>query len=76
VKLEYIEWLDSSGYDGWHEPSHKELSKHLKIKSIGWITGEDDVAITLTNHIHTKTKNHHADMTIPKCAIVKREVKG
>ena len=68
--VEYVEWLDSGGRDGWHQPD--EECDAMQCVSIGWITAESDTAITLTAHMQVKPRFHHSDITIPKCAITKR----
>ena len=73
-KIECVVWTDSAGAEGWHEPQNAELSDCV---SVGWISLETDKAIVVTSHIEIKPRNHHADMVIPKCSIIKRtEIKG
>ena len=75
MELVYIEWLDSCGPDGWHDPEKaKKIIKSMRIKSVGWVTDETEEVLILTGHIHIKHKHHHAAIAIPKCAITKREV--
>jgi len=69
MKLEHITWLDSTGYDGWHEPDD---SIDVRCNSVGWVTAENEVSITLTGHINVGSGLHHADLCIPKCAIIER----
>lgn len=77
MKIEYIEWLDCCGMDGWHDPTKaKEEEKHMVVQSIGWVTDETDDALILTGHIHKSHQHHHAAMAIPKCAITKRVTIG
>lgn len=70
VRIEYVEWLDSGGRNGWHEPD--EECAAMECVSVGWVTDESDSAVTITGHMQKKPRFHHSDITIPKCAITKR----
>jgi len=69
-KIELIDWVDSSGANGWHKPQKKH--PELIINSVGWVAKETKRYLTLVGHIDDVYKNHHSAMTIPKCAIVRR----
>ena len=72
VKLEYIEWIDSTARDGWHLPD-PDPEEGMDCISVGWITAETETAITVTCHIMLgNPRFHHSDMNIPKAAIKKR----
>jgi len=68
--IEMIDWVDSSGPHGWNTPQKKHVE--LTINSVGWVTLESKRYVTLVAHIDDVYNNHHAEMTIPKCAIIKR----
>ena len=67
--LVYVEWMDSSSPDGWHDPDPKPTI--TSIKSVGWLTNDTEEAIILTGHRDEQHNIHCADMTIPKVAITK-----
>ena len=69
-RIEIVKWIDSEGEDGWHfADDEPEIKPCL---SVGWITCETEQLIIITSHIHGK--QHHADMLIPKCAIIERDI--
>ena len=68
--LEEIEWVDTGGRHGWDEP--EDTCEAMMMVSIGWITDESNTAITVTGHMQLNPRLHHADLTIPKCAIANR----
>lgn len=79
MQLVYIEWVDSNGFNGgWRSISEvREAHGAADCFSVGWLAAEDDKAVTLVSHIsgsieEPRSSNH--DLTIPKCAIVRRRV--
>ena len=78
--IEYIEWIDSTGYNsGWfpikdikdNEAIQKE--DYLKCYSIGFVVLETDFSITISDTIEFVNSSIHNALTIPKMAILKRE---
>lgn len=70
--VEWIDWIDSSGYASWRETDEFENPK-LSIRSVGMIVAEDDVSVTLALNASELGSVSHAT-TIPKVAIVRRFV--
>lgn len=70
--LEYIEWIDSVGPDGWCGPM--KAAEVAIIRSVGWISSESKISLVVTCHQDIEGEMHHADMMIPKCAIKQRKV--
>ena len=71
--IEYLEWMDSTGPDGWNKPDIDKIDEYLPIISVGWLTNETKISVTIVCHIQVKGNCHYAEMTIPKCAITKRD---
>jgi hypothetical protein len=74
--LVYIEWIDSASHHGiWIDRTNLDGNLHV-CRSVGWIAAETKDAIALYSsdgydrHEQTCVGG---DITIPKCAIVKRK---
>lgn len=71
----YIEWIDSSGVDGWI--NEDDYTPELQtIDSIGYLVDETDEHITICAH-KTSTGIIGSPITIPKrCIIEQTQIHG
>lgn len=69
MKIVYIEWIDSQGYDGWQYASFKP-GTNLICKSSGFLFEETKEAITICHSVGPNG-GPHSPLTIPKIAIKK-----
>lgn len=77
MNLVLIEWLDSSGSEGWHYKSAVRGPKALHIRSVGWVVEESDEAVWIAPHIEESDDGDlqmRGDLRIPKVAITSRKV--
>ncbi len=85
VRLEFIEWVDSNSYGRWTDSEIlNKNAKNMVCQSVGWRVSESDDNVTLVatmsamadqEHVDVNLYNHGiCDMTIPKCAILKRKI--
>lgn len=74
-KCVYIEWLDSTGWEGWVHWSKLEGETKEKdtIKTVGFVDEESDKSVLVSPHISDITGCRSGSLRIPKCAIVKRK---
>ena len=70
MKLIEVDWLDSSGMNGW---THDKSEQNLRCKSIGYVLGETKQGITIASHF-SFNGSVNSPMTIPKVAITKIRV--
>ena len=71
-RLVLIEWLDSSGSDGWHYKSAARGAKALHIASVGWIIGESADAVWIAPHLEESDPDDpqmRGDLRIPRAAV-------
>jgi hypothetical protein len=72
--LVYVEWVDSSGHDGW--APRNDLADHARpstCRTVGLVVLENDQALTIAQTLDDTHGNFNAAMTIPKFAIITRE---
>lgn len=72
-----IEWVDShSTSDGaWHSLDEARSSPNLNLHTVGYLIEDSKSYLTLVGSLSLvgdKVSQVSGDMTIPKCAIVKR----
>lgn len=71
MKFIYIEWIDSTGANGWQGSDFKaDTKEQMTCKSLGILHEETDDAFCITT-----SKSHYGlpmdPLTIPKCSVVK-----
>lgn len=70
-----IEWMDSASLAGggvWKDVDEVKKLTPVRMRSAGWVVGEDRKSIVLAGHIAESQCS--GDLCIPKSAIVKRRV--
>jgi hypothetical protein len=74
MKLIAVEWIDSSGANGWNRVSETPQAPE-RIRSIGWVIAESDESITIAPHMTTDQddQNCMGALTIPKACIQRRK---
>jgi hypothetical protein len=68
-KLVYVEWDDSGCESGWL-PAGGVVNKAVRCRSVGWVIGRNDNAITLGSHI-SEYDQVSEPMTIPLVAVTR-----
>ncbi len=78
-KIVEVEWVDSSGRDGWQTEEAAKIRPH-KIYSVGYVVEEAEEFITLVesrtslNSDNDKVQTHGCALSIPKVAIKKTRI--
>jgi hypothetical protein len=72
--LVYVEWVDSSGLDGW--APRNALADHSRpstCRTAGIVVAENDQALTIAQSVDDTHGHFNASITIPHFAITARE---
>lgn len=75
--LVFIEWIDSYAVNPEWVEIEDVKPEPLSCYSVGWVVGENESCVVVVPHMSDKHHNHArhqgcGDMTIPKCAIIRR----
>lgn len=82
--IEYVEWVDSvASHEGWTLIQEMDADASMRAFSVGLLIKETKQYVQLVANWHPETNmsgdtvarfSADGDMSIPKCAIVKRKV--
>ena len=73
AEIRRIEWLDSAGHSGWHDPT-LQTYKPLHAVSVGFCIAEDDESITISSSVIFGEDFQASDaITVPKLCITSDE---
>jgi len=72
MNIEYVEWVDAAGCEGWHAPGQKEY-KICRVASVGFVVHEDDELLVLAQTFSAEDGMHNNRSKIPKVCITKRQ---
>jgi hypothetical protein len=72
--LVYVEWVDSSGFDGWAPRNElADQPRPATCRTAGIVVAENDQALTIALSIDDTDGNFNGAITIPHFAITTRE---
>lgn len=78
MKMLYVEWEDSISYGGgrtWNSKADIETNESYRMcQTVGFVVKETKVCLTLAGGKGAQDSSFAGDITIPKCAIIKRRV--
>ena len=74
MQVEYVQWIDAHGEDGWLEPHTVNDDCSGLIHSVGFLFSENESSITLLFHASDDKKLVGNYITIPKVAVKTRKV--
>lgn len=69
-KIVEVEWVDSTGWDGWHSLDEARKEECISIKSIGYVVSSNRKSLSITGDIDSQQNPKVGrQMSIPRGCI-------